>query len=183
MSFTCSHSFVHNRPMNNLRFCIGLAVIFLFSSPALAEVKPWGLGVIISNPTGFSVKHRMSHRNSIDAALGYSFGNNDHIVIHGTYLWEFNSEIKIAQAYLGYYFGVGGSLYSHDHDNNKSHSHRWGNDADDDETALAVRGSAGLNYYFNRPSIEVFAELALDFFFVPSTEADFGIAIGGRYYF
>lgn len=151
-----------------------------FSSFANAQVKPWGLGVILNSPTGFSIKHRMDHRNSFDAALGYAFGNSDSITIHGTYLWEFNEELKIGRAFLGYYFGLGGALYFRDKNDNPP---PWAEDDPEDETALAVRGSAGLNYYFKKPAIEVFAEIGLHFFFVPATDADLDIAIGGRYYF
>lgn len=120
-----------------------LSAFMLTPQQLLAQAKPLGLGIIVANPTGFSEKHRISHRKSIDGALGYSFGNNDYLTIHATYLWEYNREIKIAKAYLGYYFGVGGSLHSHCHDNNDRHPHPWGSDNQDDDFGVAVRGSGG----------------------------------------
>ncbi len=157
-----------------------LVLSFLFSINASANLRPWGLGVIIANPTGFSVKHRMSGKHSFDAAFGYSTGRRDYIHIHGTYLWEFNRELVVGKAALGYYFGVGGVLNSWDNNDNPP---PWADNNSDDELGLAFRGSGGLNYYFDDPSFEVFAEAALHFFFIPSTDVDFGLAIGGRYFF
>ncbi len=166
----------NNTAMKTLIFLIVVGI----SSSAAAEVKPWGLGVILANPTGFSVKHRMSAQNSIDAALGYSLGRRDYFHLHSTYLWEFDRELQIGKAFLGYYFGVGGALFSWDRNDDPP---PWINDDDDDELGLAVRGVGGLNYYFDDPSFEVFAEASLHFFFIPDTDVDLGIAIGGRYFF
>lgn len=157
-----------------------LAVFFLFvSSTSFADVKPWGLGVILAHPTGFSGKHRMSHSRSIDAAVGYNTGGNDYLAIHSTYLWEHPKDLLIGKAALGYFFGVGGALYSRDEGPDRP---SWANDRDD-TLGLAIRGSGGLNYYFEKAPVEVFAQISLDFFFIPGTEADLDLAIGGRYYF
>jgi hypothetical protein len=157
----------------------------LFFVPTLsfaAPVKPWGLGVILHNPTGVSLKHRFSKDNSLDAALGYSFGYTDNITLHSTYLWEFNESLKINDhVSLGHYFGVGGALHSRDRNEDPP---PWADrDERDDEFGLAVRGVAVMNYYFDDPTFEVFAEVALNFFIVPGTDADLDIAVGGRYFF
>lgn len=158
-----------------LLFCI---FIFFSAFSSHAQSKDWGLGVILANPTGFSVKHRFDSKHSLDGALGYGWG--DYLSVHSTYLWEFNRGLKIDRVALGYYFGVGGALYSiHNH----SYNPPWHRDRRYDELGLALRGSAGLNYYFQKPSIEVFAELAMNFFFVPATGIDLGLAIGGRFFF
>ncbi len=154
--------------------------LFITATSSFAQSKDWGLGIIIANPTGFSVKHRMSSENSLDAALGYSFGNNDSLHIHSTYLWEFNDSIDLKNFAIGHYFGVGGAIYNRDKDDDPP---PWAEDDRDEEWGVAVRGSAGLNHYFRDPSFEVFAEISLDFFFVPATDVDLGIAIGGRYFF
>lgn len=147
---------------------------------AQAQYKPWGLGIIINSPTGFSMKHRMSQKNSFDAALGYSFGKSDNISIHGTYLWENNRSMHLGKVDLGYFLGIGGAFYSRDKNEDPP---PWAEDDRDEENAVAIRGSGGINYYFMDPSFEVFAEASLDFFFIPSTDFDLGLALGGRYYF
>ena len=157
------------------------ATICLFVGlQAQAKGGPWGLGVILANPTGFSGKYRFSEKNSLDAALGYSFGRSDNITLHSTYIWEFSESIRLDNVGISHYFGVGGTFYSR---NRNDPPPFWADNRADDTLALAARGLAGLNYYFNDPAIEVFAELALNFFFVPSTHVDLGLAIGGRYYF
>ena len=133
---------------------------------------------MIGGPTGFSVKHRMSAKNSIDGALGFSLGGGDYIHIHSTYLWEENRGIKIDNKFLGYYFGAGGALFSWDGNDTPFWS-----DNREDELGLALRGAAGLNYYFNDPNFEVFLEASLHFFFIPATDFDLDLAIGARYFF
>ncbi len=153
---------------------------FLFQTSAFASGGPFGLGLIINSPTGFSAKYRMSQKNSVDAALGYSFGKSDNLTLHSTYLWENNQGIPVDNTFLGYYFGIGGALHLRD---NNEPPPRWAEDNRQDELGLAIRGVGGINYYLKNPVIEFFAELSLNFFFVPSTDVDFGIAIGGRYFF
>lgn len=157
-----------------------LITCLLIGIQAQADGGPWGLGIILANPTGFSGKYRFSQKNSLDAALGYSLGRSDNITLHSTYLWEFNNSIRLDNVGIGHYFGIGGALYSR---NRNDPPPFWADNRTDDTLALAVRGLAGLNHYFKSPSIEVFAELALNFFFVPGTYVDLGLAIGGRYYF
>lgn len=155
-----------------------LISIFAFSPVTYAGGGPFGAGIILLTPTGFSGKYRLSQNNSIDAAIGW--GSHDYVILHSTYLWEFNQAIPLDGKHIGAYFGVGGTFISWDRD---SHPGWVDHRRYDDETGLALRASGGLNYYFDRPSFEVFAELALNFFVVPDTEADLGIALGGRYYF
>ena len=162
-------------------YLLATILLSLISFPNQSwAAKDWGLGVIIASPTGFSVKHRMSQKNSFDGALGYSLGNREYLHVHGTYLWEFDKGLHIDQVALGYYFGLGAALFSWD---NRDDRPPWVDEDNDDELGLAVRGSAGINYYFNDPSFELFAELAMYFFFIPETDIDFGLAIGARYFF
>ena len=165
---------------NKILIICAILVLPLFSHSA--PVKPWGLGVILHSPTGFSTKYRLDKGHSIDGALGYSFGYSDNITLHSTYLWEFNEALRINdEVRLGYYFGVGGALHSRDRYEDPP---PWAEgDRRDDEFGLAARGVGGLNYYFDDPSFEVFAEVALNFFFVPGTDLDLDIAVGGRYFF
>jgi len=165
--------------MKSIKFLTVVVCLFM-GLQAQAEGGPWGLGIILANPTGFSGKYRFSKENSLDAALGYSLGHSDNIALHSTYLWEFNNSIHLDNVGIGHYFGVGGALYSR---NRNDPPPFWADNNVDDTLALAVRGVAGLNHYFKNPSIEVFAELSLNFFFVPSTHVDLGLGIGGRYFF
>jgi hypothetical protein len=159
---------------------IFMTAFLAFSAQGLADGGPLGVGLILANPTGFSGKYRMSKERSIDAALGYSLGRRNNISLHSTYIWEFNQSITIDSVRIGHYFGVGGALYSRD---NNDPPPSWAYRHPDDQLGLAVRGLAGLNYYFKNPAIEIFAESALNFFFVPSTRINLGLAIGGRYFF
>lgn len=155
-------------------------LLALFTPENLWAEGPWGLGVIIAAPTGFSAKYRMDKEHSVDAALGYSFEHTDNITIHSTYLWETNEGIPLDKTHLGYYFGLGGAFHHRD----RYHAPpRWAEDYRNDVIGLAIRGVAGLNHYFKKPAIEVFAELSMSFFIVPSTDIDLDLGIGGRFYF
>jgi len=168
----------HNRTMKKILSI--LSFVLIYQSPTFASGGPFGLGVIINSPTGFSGKYRLSEKNSIDAALGYSFGRSDNITLHSTYLWEKNQGIPIDNTFLGYYFGIGGAL--HMRDENEAPP-PWAESNRTETLGLAIRGVGGINYYLKDPVIEFFAELSMAFFFVPSTDIDLGLAIGGRYFF
>lgn len=158
-----------------------LLFVFSFSSlpKALAGNKQFGLGVILNNPTGFSAKYRLSRSRSFDVALGYSFGRSDILTIHSTYLLENNKGFKLDKVYIGYYLGAGGGIHFIDQ---SEPAPFWADDSNY-STAIAIRGVAGLNYYFKAPSLEVFTELALNFFFLPATAVDLSASLGLRYYF
>ena len=50
--------------------------------------KKFGLGIIIGEPTGISMKYKLGGITAIDAGIAWSFGNNSGFHIHSDFLWH-----------------------------------------------------------------------------------------------
>lgn len=155
-----------------MRNFIKLFFVALLLAPGVSLGQEFGLGFMIGNPTGVSVRKSLGSHNSVDGALGWSLGDDVDYHIHGDYLWHRPQVVDIDNILLDFYFGIGARLKDRDTDNN-----------DDDEIRLGARVPAGLNYMFTDPSIEIFGELALILDVIESTAVDLNIAVGARYWF
>lgn len=137
--------------------------------------KPFGLGVILFGPTGFSGNYYLNHKYSVDGAVAWGLGErNQSIYLHSTLLYHNRDLFKISRTKLDVFFGGGARVVSwRDYPGNKRK----------EETQFGARGALGTGYEFKDPSIEVFGELSLTMNVVPETNADIDIGLGARYYF
>lgn len=154
-----------------------LVVISLFFSSLsfAAGAHRLGAGLILGNPTGLSGKYLLDKTNSIDGAVAWNL-SDDHTMfhIHSDYLWQVSNIFKDLDAIIDLFYGVGLRFVAKDPPPR----------ADDDENSkLGPRLPVGLRHMFRDPRIEVFVEIALIVNFIPSTDIDLDLGIGGRYYF
>lgn len=137
----------------------------------------FGIGAVIGQPSGISMKYSKQKDHAIDAALAWDLSNDDRdFYFHGDYLWLRNGGLSLDRTALDWYFGIGGRLVIINHDNTPAHRQ-------DDDYKLGVRGPIGLGYTFQDPRIEVFGELALILNLLESTNADVDGGIGARFHF
>ena len=65
----------------------GFAVTSFVSAEARADsAGPFGLGLVIGDPTGLSMNYRLSSDRSVDAALAWNFGRWSGFEMHADYL-------------------------------------------------------------------------------------------------
>lgn len=152
-----------------IRFFI-VSLVF-FSATSKASSGQLGLGAIIGAPTGVSVAYKLSSRNMIDGAFGWSLGDDVNYHIHGDYLFLKPNAFQIDDIPMDIYFGVGARIKDRDT-----------NDKDDD-FRLGVRVPIGIHYQFDDPTIEVFGELAPILDLIESTTLDFNLGLGARFWF
>lgn len=162
-----------------------LALCFALGLPGKAQAReggPFGLGVMIGDPTGLSFKYHLGARNAVDGGVGYGWrGRWFHT--HVDYLFQF------PQRWGGGdwlpYVGAGGKLIVwNDHYHGRGYyyyDHDWYDD--DDDVGLGVRVPVGLAWHPRRVPIDVFAELAPTVWVFPGTHFDFDFSIGARFYF
>ncbi len=134
------------------------------------EGGPFGVGLVLGDPTGLSANYRLSPLRSIDGAVAWSFGSNSGFELHSDYLWHRAAIFRADQVAFDLHYGVGGRLLSL-------------NNRKDDRTRLGLRLPVGLATNFNQRTIEVFGELAFVMNFIPSTSADLDFGVGARIYF
>lgn len=133
---------------------------------------PFGLGLVIGEPTGLSMNYKLSSERSIDGAFAWNFSPYAGFEFHGDYLWHRNNLFRISTTGMNLHYGIGGRLLFANARNNESA-----------RTYLGPRIPVGINTNFNQKAIEVFTEIALVMNLIPGTSADFDFGIGARVYF
>jgi hypothetical protein len=151
-----------------MRSCALLLCALVFATgmtPALAQQRGFGIGIIVGEPTGISAKGWVSSDNAVDVGLAWSFRKRGYVHIHADYLWHFPNVIKSTERFV-FYTGLGG---------------RFG--AGRNDGILGVRLAGGIAWWGRSIPLEVFLELAPILDLVPATELSANGGIGIRYYF
>jgi hypothetical protein len=149
------------------RVCLLVAALVatgLAGFTAPAQEKGFGLGVILGEPTGVSLKNWVSGANAIDAGVAWSFKGSGYLHVHADYLWHFPGAISAEERFVPY-AGIGGRLGL------------------SSEVVIGVRGSGGLAWWPSGVPLDVFAEIAPVFDLAPSTSFALMGGIGVRYFF
>lgn len=132
------------------KWIIILSVLLWTALSFANQGGPFGLGIILGEPTGICGKYWLGNTNAIDAAIGF-----DDFSIHADYLWHFwNVFPQPSSGKIGAYMGPGVVIKDHDHD----HDHdRY--DDDDDDTTFGIRFPLGIAYETPHHPFEIFVEL------------------------
>ena len=133
-----------------------------------------GLGVILGEPTGFSVKYWLDKEHAIDGAAAWSFWDDDGFQIHGDYLWHNYDLLDIDEVSgeLPVYYGVGARL-KFTEDEGKH---------DDHDTVFGIRVPLGISYMFGGSPVEAFGEIVPVLDLSPDVELNLNLAVGLRFY-
>ena len=145
-------------------------VILIFLAVVLpgclsAQKKDFGVGVILGEPAGVSIKKWLGEKIAIDGALAWSFANNGAFHLHADYLVHDFSLIKVKKGRLPVYFGIGARIKN------------------DKDLIVSARLPVGISYIFEKAPIDIFFEFALLLDIIPGSEFSFNSGIGFRYYF
>jgi hypothetical protein len=124
-----------------------------------------GLGIILGEPTGISVKAWVGRREAIDVAVAWSFDGEGAIHIHADYLFHNFRLFRVKRGNLVLYYGIGARVKTVD------------------KTQVGVRIPIGLSYLFERDPIEIFFELGPIMNVTPKTLFRMTTGVGIRYYF
>ena len=137
------------------------------SSAAAQEARPFGLGIIIGEPTGVNAKYYLDRNNAIQGSAAWSLEGNNSFTLQGDYLFHRYDWIKVKKGQLPVFFGIGAGL---------SFRHNEDNEVD-------ARIPVGLDYLFDGAPIDIFGQLVPILELAPSTDFDFDAALGARYFF
>ena len=135
----------------------------LIPSPARADI---GIGIMAGEPTGFSFKWWNEEGTAIDAATGWSLGDN-HFYAHCDYLWHRTIEDEKIGGSAPLYYGIGARMILRD----------------DKDSKFGVRIPIGLDWLFDNGRFDVFVEIAPVFNVIPKTDFDLSGGVGARFYF
>jgi hypothetical protein len=141
------------RAIRSRVICYVFACSLLMLTPPSARAQgPFGIGLMVGEPTGISWTYHLSERNALDGALGFS--PIDRLRLHVDYLWKTRafSDRRFTFSYGG---GLALGLGRRYADGRPG---IFGNVVQ--EGAIALRFSAGLAYEFPRMPLEVGIEAA-----------------------
>lgn len=154
-------------------------LLLLFVVLVLASVEgradapgPFGIGLVLGDPTGISANYYKSAERSIDAALAWNFGSETGLEFHADYLWHRRGIFHVETVPFSMLYGVGGRMLFVNSKNNEAA-----------KTKIGPRLPLGIETNFNQKAVEVFAEIALVMNLIPATSADFDFGLGARVYF
>ncbi len=137
------------------------------SLPVVAHAHPFGLGVMVGEPTGLSGKQWLGSHSAVDFGASWALEKNENLHLHADYLWHSAGFISSSEPELGAYIGVGGRVLF----------------LENSEDRIGVRVPLGVSYQFSQNRFELFFEVAPVVDLVPDTETDLGGGIGLRYQF
>lgn len=147
---------------------LAILATLTFSGSALArQGGPFGLGIIVGEPTGIGGKLFLSRANAIDGAVAWSLEGNNDFHIQGDYLFHNYTLITVDEGEMPLFFGVGGRI-------------AFRENRDD---LVGVRFPVGLAYLFEDAPLDIFLEVVPILELAPDTDFDFEGAIGTRFFF
>lgn len=125
-----------------------------------------GVGLMLGNPTGLSLKKWRSDTQAIDAGAAWSIVGDKSFSLHSDYLWHNKDALYFQDSTpLDVYYGLGGRMNF------------------DDEIEIGLRIPIGIAHNFAESQSDVFAEIAPVFDFLDTTSLEIQLAFGARYYF
>jgi hypothetical protein len=170
------------RALRALVFVLGLAAGALPAArqATAAGSHPFGLGLVLGEPTGLTAKLYLDKPFALQFGLGWidDFGNHDGVDVNVDFLWH---PVVLARApafTMPLYLGVGARVLDH-----HFRYHAGGVIYDDHDTRLGVRGPIGLLMDFNRVPIDIYLELALVIDLVVFNRDYVGDPYCDRYYY
>jgi hypothetical protein len=164
--------------MNGKAVSIVLVTLLMTVSSLRAE-EGLGVGVIVGEPTGLSVKKWISPTHAIDAALAWSFSGNDSVQIHSDYLFHNFGVLRTdsSEGRLPLYYGLGARVkLKGDNNDNDRHDN-------DNDVRVGLRIPFGISYLFAQAPLDIFAEVVPVLDVVPDSDVDINVALGARFYF
>lgn len=138
--------------------------LFQVPESAQAQSRPGNteIGIILGEPTGISLKKWQSSVTAFDAALAWSFGKNESVLIHASYLYH--SPLEVDQGDLYFYYGLGArAIFSKD-------------------PIFGARIPVGLQYILPSSRLTLFFEVAPTFDLIPATRFGVNGGVGVRFF-
>lgn len=159
------------------RIMTGVLLFMICATSQLNAAEGFGMGVIIGEPTGVSIKNWVSDRHAIDAAAAWSFSENDSFQLHADYLIHDFSLLRPEglSGRMPVYVGLGARVKLEEDDN------AGGRNVDNDLVGLRI--PVGVSYLFDDAAVDLFAELVPILDVAPDSDFDINAAIGARLYF
>jgi hypothetical protein len=154
---------------------IGLILLIAAANAnALEDLNErFGLGLIIGEPTGVSLKYWFDKEQTVDGAFAWSLSEDNAFQLQGDYLFH-NYQLSNSDQWPVYY-GIGALLRFKDSEGKKH---------DDHKTVFGFRVPLGISYLFEDDTpFEFFFEIVPILEVAPDAELALDAGVGLRFYF
>lgn len=160
------------------RITTAAALAGAMAIPAVQAQEGFGIGVIVGEPTGLSLKTWLNNTHAVDVGLAWSFSENESLQFHANYLIHDFNLLRPAdfEGRVGVYYGVGGRI-------KLSENGDEGRGRNREDTLVGIRIPLGVAYHFPRSPVDLFGEFVPVVDLAPDTDFDLNLAIGARLYF
>ena len=155
-----------------------IALSITIAGNACAQGKDGlGIGVIVGEPTGLSLKNWITGTRALAAGIAWSFSDNASLHLHGDYLVHRFDRVSVPElkGALPLYYGLGARI--------KFKEDNRGRGRNKDDALIGIRFPLGISYLFADASIDLFAEIVPVLDVAPDTDFGFNAALGARWYF
>ncbi len=153
--------------MKKLFLAVMATAFYSLLSPVSADAQDsgFGLGIILGEPTGISLKTWVRSNAAIDGAVAWSFGQNSAIHLHADYLFHDFNLFDVESGKLPLFFGIGARFKA------------------EPEAKFGIRFPVGIAYIFEKAPLDIFLELGPVLDLAPGVSFGFTGSLGARYYF
>lgn len=149
-----------------------VAMMLLLTAAASAQLSGTGVGLVIGEPTGLSLKSWLSGNSAITVGAAWSFQHDGSLFLWADYtLHSFDITNSGSDRSLAFYYGIGGKASFVDNDNE-------GND-----TVIGARIPLGLMIPLRHHPVDFFVEVVPTLDLAPDTEFGVNGGIGAHLFF
>ena len=149
------------------RICCAVVLVLLsLSISSYSQDHGFGIGMIVGEPTGISIKGWLNATSAVDGGLAWSFVKGSSFHIHADYLLHSFDVFKSTER-IPLYYGIGGRIKV----------------SNSGQSRLGARGVIGLGYIFSTAPIDLFFEVAPILELAPETDLSINAGLGARFYF
>jgi hypothetical protein len=139
-----------------------VAALFALSANAGAREAPshpFGLGLVLGEPTGLTAKLYLSAPFALQLGLGWidTFNDEDGLYVNVDFIWHPAVLTRQPAFTMPFYIGVGGRLYQH-HWGDYYVDHVWYSEHD---TRFGARVPFGILMDFTQVPLDIYLELAV----------------------
>ncbi len=127
--------------------------------------KKFGVGIILGEPTGISLKYWVNRDVGVAGELAWSLGGYLHV--HGDFLLHERrllKDLNIKEGSFVLHYGIGARLKA------------------EKRAVFGIRIPLGINFIFRRLPLDIFLEIVPVMNLIPSTTLDLNGGIGLRFY-
>lgn len=136
-----------------------------------------GIGGMVGDPMGLTMKFRLARAFAIDLGAGFGGVGGPHFQTHMDFVWAAGL-VQWPRAEMLLHFGVGPKLGIWDRDPRDPDDQPY-----DDNLWIGARAPVGLTWEFTERRLDVFFEIAPGFWIVQDLWFDLDASAGARFWF